>query len=129
MTDVMFDNMIPLEFLCLVSIILIKYLIHFIFPILCRFQMPLYCSRFMVAPCKRTFGDIPDHRYRMFRRCWRKLWHPERPYTGSVTEFRNSEMSTQSEKPFHTPVMVKEVLQFLDIKPGQVSPSSGISFH
>ncbi|XP_016408319.1 12S rRNA N(4)-cytidine methyltransferase METTL15 isoform X2 [Sinocyclocheilus rhinocerous] len=89
-------------------------------------QMPLYCSRFMVAPCKRTLGDVvPDHSYRVFRRYWRKLWHPGRPYTGSVTsspdsEFSNSEMSTQSEKPFHTPVMVKEVLQFLDIKPGQV---------
>ncbi|XP_016319000.1 probable methyltransferase-like protein 15 isoform X2 [Sinocyclocheilus anshuiensis] len=89
-------------------------------------QMPRYCSRFMVAPCKRTLGDVvPDHSYRVFRRCWRKLWHPGRPYTGSVTsspdsEFSNSEMSTQSEKPFHTPVMVKEVLQFLDIKPGQV---------
>ncbi|XP_016427162.1 probable methyltransferase-like protein 15 [Sinocyclocheilus rhinocerous] len=88
--------------------------------------MPLYCSRFMVAPCKRTLGDVvPDNNSKMFRRCWRKLRHPVRHYTGSVTsspdsEFRNSEMSSQSEKPFHTPVMVKEVLQFLDIKPGQV---------
>ncbi|XP_026123193.1 12S rRNA N(4)-cytidine methyltransferase METTL15 [Carassius auratus] len=87
--------------------------------------MPLYCSRFMVAPCTRTLGVVPDHSSRVFRRCWRKLWHPVRLYTGSVTsspdsEFRNSEMLTQSGKPFHTPVMVKEVLKFLDIKPGQV---------
>ncbi|XP_043101686.1 probable methyltransferase-like protein 15 [Puntigrus tetrazona] len=88
--------------------------------------MPLYCSRFMIAPCKRTLGDVvPGHSYRIFRQCWRKFWHPGRPYTGSVTsspdsEFRNSEMSTKSERPFHTPVMLKEVLQFLDIKPGQV---------
>lgn len=94
--------------------------------LLCRTQMPKY--RFMVTPC--TLGlwkdMIPDLSSRMFRRCWRKLWHPGRPYTGSVpsnldSEFRNSEMSTQSERPLHTPVMVKEVLQFLDIKPGQVS--------
>lgn len=29
-------------------------------------------------------------------------------------------MPVQEEKPFHTPVMVKEVLQFLNIKPGQI---------
>lgn len=84
----------------------------------------------MVTPCKWTLGlfkdVIPDHGSRMFRRCRRKLWHPLRPYTGSVpsnpdSELKNSEMSTQSERPLHTPVMVKEVLQFLDIKPGQVS--------
>ncbi|XP_048040360.1 probable methyltransferase-like protein 15 [Megalobrama amblycephala] len=87
--------------------------------------MPIY--RCMETPC--TLGlwkdVIPDLSSRMFRRCWRKLWHPGRPYTGSVpsnpdSEFRNSEISTQSERPLHTPVMVKEVLQFLDIKPGQV---------
>lgn len=98
----------------------------FMSSILCRTQMPIY--RFMETPC--TLGlwkdVIPDLSSRMFRRCWRKLWHPGRPYTGSVpsnpdSEFRNSEMSTQSERPLHTPVMVKEVLQFLDIKPGQVS--------
>ncbi|XP_059386293.1 probable methyltransferase-like protein 15 isoform X3 [Carassius carassius] len=89
-------------------------------------QMPLYCSYFMVAPCTRTLGDVlRNNSSRVFRRCWRKLWHPVKLYTGSVTlspdsEFRNSEMSTQSGKPFHTPVMVKEVLKFLDIKPGQV---------
>ncbi|XP_073693192.1 12S rRNA N4-methylcytidine (m4C) methyltransferase [Garra rufa] len=88
--------------------------------------MPLYCNRFMFAPCKRTLGDvIPDYSTRMFRRCWRKLWLPGRLYTSSVpsnpdSDLKNLEMSTQSEKPFHTPVMVKEVLQFLDIKPGQV---------
>uniref|UniRef100_A0A8C1RCL2 Methyltransferase like 15 n=1 Tax=Cyprinus carpio TaxID=7962 RepID=A0A8C1RCL2_CYPCA len=90
-----------------------------------RTQMPPYC-RFMVAPYKRTLGDVvPDHNSKMFSRCWRKLRHAVRHYTGSVisspdSEFSNSEMSTQSEKPFHTPVMVKEVLQFLGIKPGQV---------
>ncbi|KAL1271373.1 hypothetical protein QQF64_030389, partial [Cirrhinus molitorella] len=88
--------------------------------------MPLYCSRFMFAPCKQTLGDvISDYNTRMFRRCWRKLWLPERLYTSSVptspdSDLKNLEMSAQSEKPFHTPVMVKEVLQFLDIKPGQV---------
>uniref|UniRef100_A0A8C1ZWC8 Methyltransferase like 15 n=1 Tax=Cyprinus carpio TaxID=7962 RepID=A0A8C1ZWC8_CYPCA len=89
-----------------------------------RTQMPP--CRFMVAPYKRTLGDVvPDHNSKMFSRCWRKLRHAVRHYTGSVisspdSEFSNSEMSTQSEKPFHTPVMVKEVLQFLGIKPGQV---------
>uniref|UniRef100_A0A671QB88 Methyltransferase like 15 n=1 Tax=Sinocyclocheilus anshuiensis TaxID=1608454 RepID=A0A671QB88_9TELE len=77
--------------------------------------MPLYCSHFMVAPCKRTLGDVvPDNNSKMFRRCWRKLRHPVRHYTGSVTSSPDSD-----EKPFHTPVMVKEVLQFLDIKPGR----------
>jgi len=84
----------------------------------------------MVTPCKWTLGQckdvILDHGSRMFRRFKRKLWHPLRPYTGSApqcpdSELKNSEMSTQSERPLHTPVMVKEVLQFLKIKPGQVS--------
>ncbi|XP_067297301.1 probable methyltransferase-like protein 15 [Pseudorasbora parva] len=87
--------------------------------------MPIYC--FMVTRCKWRLGLwkdlIPDHSSRMIRRCWRKLWHPGRPYTGSVPsspELKNPKMSTQTERPLHTPVMVKEVLQFLDIKPGQV---------
>ncbi|KAG1954051.1 probable methyltransferase-like protein 15 [Pimephales promelas] len=84
---------------------------------------------FMVTPCKWTLGQckdvILDHGSRMFRRFKRKLWHPLRPYTGSApqcpdSQLKNSEMSTQSERPLHTPVMVKEVLQFLEIKPGQV---------
>lgn len=124
----MFDNMV-LGFYSLSVLILMKFLTHFMFSILCRPQMPLYCSRFMFAPCKRTLGDVvTDHSSRMYRRCWRKLWHPGRPYTSSVpsspdSDLKSLEMSTQSEKPFHTPVMVKEVLQFLDIKPGQVSQS------
>lgn len=61
----------------------------------------------------------------MFRKGWRKVWKSWRPYTSSVppspdSELRNVEISTQSEKGLHIPVMLKEVLQCLDIQPGQV---------
>ncbi|XP_051579960.1 12S rRNA N4-methylcytidine methyltransferase-like isoform X2 [Myxocyprinus asiaticus] len=91
--------------------------------------MSLFYRRFMVASCKPTlwvWRDVdPDQSSRMLSQCWRKLWPSERTYTGSIpsspdSDLRNVEMSTQSEKDFHTPVMVKEVLQCLDIQPGQV---------
>lgn len=59
---------------------------------------------------------------------WR-AWRPWKLQLSSVAcpsgpgpTDRSEELSSVStEKPLHTPVMLKEVLHFLDIQPGQVS--------
>nr|XP_055059769.1 probable methyltransferase-like protein 15 isoform X2 [Misgurnus anguillicaudatus]XP_055059778.1 probable methyltransferase-like protein 15 isoform X2 [Misgurnus anguillicaudatus]XP_055059784.1 probable methyltransferase-like protein 15 isoform X2 [Misgurnus anguillicaudatus] len=91
--------------------------------------MLLFCSPLTLAFRRLTLrswkGVDRDHSYRMLRQGWRRLWYSWRPYTGSVppslvADLKNVEIPTQNEKSLHTPVMVKEVLQCLDIQPGQV---------
>uniref|UniRef100_A0A8B9KL46 12S rRNA N(4)-cytidine methyltransferase METTL15 n=1 Tax=Astyanax mexicanus TaxID=7994 RepID=A0A8B9KL46_ASTMX len=60
------------------------------------------------------------------RRCWRKLQQPQRLCSGSassgpVWHRGNSEQSsTHTQRVPHTPVLLNEVLQYLNIQPGQV---------
>ncbi|XP_072527284.1 12S rRNA N4-methylcytidine (m4C) methyltransferase [Salminus brasiliensis] len=58
--------------------------------------------------------------------CWRKQLHPKRPCSGSAPDSPGwhsgnlEQSSTQTQQVPHTPVLLKEVLQYLDIQPGQI---------
>lgn len=90
--------------------------------------MQLFCRGFFLPVRLGRCGKSRVHK-RACSRCWRKPNQPRHfcSSSSSTPELRSRSTKNSSSQPDqepHTPVLLKEVLQHMDVKPGQVGISA-----
>ncbi|MCI4393062.1 hypothetical protein PGIGA_G00153120 [Pangasianodon gigas] len=89
------------------------------------FQMTLFSHGLLLPLRLACHGKWRVHKC-AYSRCWRKPNQPQRfcssssPFTPDCHTRSTKHSSLQADQEPHTPVLLKEVLQYMDIKPGQV---------